>query len=51
MHGQVRVRHPAAEVMALANLLTEAGHQPERVRTTAEVHLDEVGGAQAPPAR
>ncbi len=32
--------HAGCFSMALANILAEAGHTPERVETTARVHLD-----------
>ena len=32
--------HAGCFAMALANILAEAGHTPERVRATARVHLD-----------
>ena len=34
--------HAGCFSMALSNLLAEAGHVPERVHTTAEVHLGQV---------
>ncbi len=36
--------HAGCFSMALALILTEGGHQPERIHTTAKVHLEQDGG-------
>ena len=36
--------HASCFSMALSNILTEAGHAPESVRTTAKVHLRNIDG-------
>ena len=35
--------HAGCFSMALSLILTEGGHQPERIHTTAKVHLDQDG--------
>jgi lipoyl-dependent peroxiredoxin len=35
--------HAGCFTMSLANLMSEAGHPPARVDTTAHVHLEELG--------
>jgi osmotically inducible protein OsmC len=37
--------HAGCFSMALANILSEAGHAPESISTTAKVHLRQVDGA------
>lgn len=39
--------HAGCFSMQLSHLLAESGHVPERVHTTAEVHLGQVDGAPA----
>jgi osmotically inducible protein OsmC len=36
----IAAAHAGCFSMALANVLSQAGHEPDSVRTTAEVHLD-----------
>ena len=36
----IAAAHAGCFSMALANVLSQAGHEPESVQTTAEVHLD-----------
>jgi len=43
----VGAAHAACFSMALSNILSEAGHVPESVRTTARVHLRNVDGGPA----
>ena len=40
----IAAAHAGCFSMALSNILSEAGHQPESVRTTAKVHLRNVEG-------
>jgi lipoyl-dependent peroxiredoxin len=40
----IAAAHAGCFSMALANVLSQAGHEPESVRTTAEVHLDKDDG-------
>jgi osmotically inducible protein OsmC len=43
----IAAAHAGCFSMALANVLSQAGHEPDSVNTTAEVHLDkdeDVGG-------
>jgi osmotically inducible protein OsmC len=40
----VAAAHAGCFSMALANILTEAGHAPESIATTARVHLRQVDG-------
>jgi lipoyl-dependent peroxiredoxin len=39
----IAAAHAGCFSMALANVLSQAGHEPESVQTTAEVHLDKDG--------
>ena len=41
----IAAAHAACFSMALSNILAEAGHAPESVKTTAKVHLRFVDGA------
>ena len=41
----IAAAHAGCFSMALANVLSQAGHEPESVVTTAEVHLDKDDGA------
>ncbi|TVR66796.1 MAG: OsmC family peroxiredoxin [Gemmatimonadales bacterium] len=43
----IAAAHSGCYSMALAHLLSEAGHTPETVSTTARVHLDQVEGGFA----
>ncbi|HWE08944.1 MAG TPA: OsmC family protein [Solirubrobacteraceae bacterium] len=43
----VAAAHAACFSMALSNILTEAGHAPESVNTTAKVHLRMLDGGPA----
>jgi lipoyl-dependent peroxiredoxin len=36
--------HAGCFSMALSKILSDAGHPPERIHTTAKVHLEKVGG-------
>ena len=40
----IAAAHAGCFSMALSNILSEAGHQPESVRTTAKVHLRNIEG-------
>lgn len=40
----IAAAHAGCFSMALSNILSEAGHQPQSVRTTAKVHLRNVDG-------
>jgi osmotically inducible protein OsmC len=40
----IAAAHAGCFSMALANVLSQAGHEPESVQTTAEVHLDKDNG-------
>ena len=40
----IAAAHAGCFAMALSNILSEAGHSPESVRTTAKVHLRMVDG-------
>lgn len=40
----IAAAHAGCFAMALSNILAEAGHTPESVRTTAKVHLRNVDG-------
>jgi lipoyl-dependent peroxiredoxin len=40
----IAAAHAGCFTMALSNILSEAGHSPESVRTTAKVHLRMVDG-------
>jgi osmotically inducible protein OsmC len=40
----IAAAHAACFTMALSSILSEAGHVPETVRTTAKVHLRQVDG-------
>ena len=40
----IAAAHAGCFSMALSNILSEAGHLPESVRTTAKVHLRQVDG-------
>jgi lipoyl-dependent peroxiredoxin len=39
----IAAAHAGCFSMALANVLSQAGHEPKSVQTTAEVHLDKDG--------
>lgn len=39
--------HAGCFSMALSNILSDAGHTPDRVHTIAKVHLEEVDGSPA----
>jgi osmotically inducible protein OsmC len=41
----IAAAHAACLAMALSNILSEDGHTPDSVRTTAQVHLRNVDGA------
>ena len=41
----IAAAHAACFSMALSNIMAGEGHEPESVRTTAKVHLRNVGGA------
>jgi osmotically inducible protein OsmC len=41
----IAAAHAGCFSMALANIISEAGHSPESVSTTAKVHLRQVDGA------
>jgi lipoyl-dependent peroxiredoxin len=43
----VGAAHAGCFSMALANILAEAGHKPERIETSARVHLGQVEGQPA----
>ena len=40
----IAAAHAGCFSMALANVLSQAGHEPDSVQTTAEVHLDKDDG-------
>ena len=40
----IAAAHAGCFSMALANVLSQAGHEPDSVQTTAEVHLDKDNG-------
>jgi osmotically inducible protein OsmC len=40
----IAAAHAGCFSMALANVLSQAGHEPDSVETTAEVHLDKDNG-------
>ncbi len=40
----IAAAHAGCFSMAFANILSQAGHEPESVRTTANVHLDKTDG-------